>query len=123
MDWLDYYLSSKPGVQKDYQPVWQWDRYMVDGKLFAAFCSPGLEHKIYGGKHLLTLKCDPLRSELLRREFPAILPGFYTDKRHWISIDLDGGVPDDVLRDLCDCSYMLIFEKLTKKRQREILEV
>ena len=43
-------------------------------------------------------------------------------KRHWISVFLDGEVPEDVLRDLCDCSYRLVFGKLTKKLQRELLE-
>ena len=23
-EWLDAYLLSFPGVEKDYQPVWQW---------------------------------------------------------------------------------------------------
>lgn len=42
------------------------------------------------------------------------------DKRNWISVFLDGAVPDDVLRDLCQRSYALVFGKLTKKLQREI---
>ena len=67
-------------------------------------------------------KCNPQRSELLRAEFPDIIPGFYCDKRHWISVFLDGDVPEDVLRDLCDCSYRLVFGKLTKKLQRELQE-
>ena len=48
------------------------------------------------------------------------LPGFYADKRHWISVDLDGDVPEELLRELCDHSYNLVFAKLTKKLQREI---
>jgi len=120
MEWLDGYLSAKPGAARDYKLEWQWDRWQVGGKLFAARCNPGSEHKVYAGRRLLTLKCDPARAELLRAEFPAVLPGFYMDKRHWISIDLDGGVPEDVVRDLCDHSYELVFSKLTKKLQREI---
>ena len=71
---------------------------------------------------MLTLKCEPQRAELLRAEFPDVIPGFYMDKRNWISIFLDGNVPEDVLRDLCERSYTLVFQKLTKKLQREILE-
>ena len=33
-EWLDAYLLSFPGVEKDYQPVWQWFRYKVRGRLF-----------------------------------------------------------------------------------------
>lgn len=120
-EWLDAYLLAKTGAVKDYKLEWQWWRYQVGGKLFAATCQPGPEHKGYDCRELLTLKCDPQRSELLRAEFPDIIPGFYCDKRHWISIFLDGEVPEDVLRDLCDCSYRLVFSKLTKKLQRELM--
>lgn len=120
-EWLDAYLLAKTGAAKDYKLEWQWWRYQVGGKLFAATCQPGPEHKGYDCRELLTLKCDPQRSELLRAEFPDIIPGFYCDKRHWISIFLDGEVPEDVLRDLCDHSYRLVFSKLTKKLQRELL--
>ena len=65
-EWLDEYLLSLPGAEKDYKPEWGWFRYMVQGKLFAAVCSPGPEHKTYGGHDLVNLKCDPQRSELLR---------------------------------------------------------
>jgi len=121
-EWIDALLRARPGAERDYKVEWQWDRYLVDKRMFAAFCQPGPEHRGYAGRRLLTLKCDPARGELLRAEFPAILPGFYTDKRHWISIDLDGGVPEDVLRELCLDSYRLVVAKLTKKRQRELLE-
>lgn len=121
-EWLDAYLLAKTGAVKDYKLEWQWWRYQVGGKLFAATCQPGPEHKGYDCRELLTLKCDPQRSELLRAEFPDIIPGFYCDKRHWISVFLDGDVPEDVLRDLCDHSYRLVFGKLTKKLQRELLE-
>ena len=121
-EWLDAYLQEKTGAVKDYKLEWQWWRYQVGGKLFAATCQPGPEHKDYDCRELLTLKCDPQRAELLRAEFPDIIPGFYCDKRHWISVFLDGEVPEDVLRDLCDCSYRLVFGKLTKKLQRELQE-
>lgn len=121
-EWLDAYLLAKTGAVKDYKLEWQWWRYQVGGKLFAATCQPGPEHKGYDCRELLTLKCDPQRAELLRAEFPDIIPGFYCDKRHWISVFLDGDVPEDVLRDLCDCSYRLVFGKLTKKLQRELQE-
>lgn len=119
-EWLDAYLLEKAGAQKDYKQEWGWWRYQVGGKLFAATCQPGPEHKGYDCRELLTLKCEPMRAELLRAEFPDIIPGFYCDKRHWISVFLDGAVPEDVLKDLCDSSYRLVFEKLTKKLQREL---
>ncbi len=121
-DWLDAYLLSLPGAEKDYKPEWQWFRYMVRGKLFAAVCSPGPEHRTYGGHDLVNLKCEPAESELLRAQYPEILPGFYTDKRTWIAALLDGDLPDEVLHQLCADSHRLVLAKLPKYVQRDILE-
>lgn len=121
-DWLDAYLLSLPGAEKDYKPEWQWFRYTVRGKLFAAVCSPGPEHRTYGGHDLVNLKCEPAESELLRAQYPEILPGFYTDKRTWIAALLDGDLPDEVLRQLCADSHRLVLAKLPKYVQRDILE-
>ena len=119
-EWLDESLLSLPGAEKDYKPEWGWFRYMLRGKLFAAVCSPGPEHKTYGGHDLINLKCDPVRSELLRAFYPDILPGFYSDKRTWIACFLDGELPDDLLRELCADSHRLVLEKLPQYVQRKI---
>ena len=120
---LDALLMTNAGVTKDYKAEWGWDRYMVGGKMFAAMCQPGETHAVeYAGHPLLTLKCDPLESESLQREFADILPGFYMNKQNWMSIRLDGNVPDGVIEQLSARAYTLIFEKLTKKMQKEILE-
>ena len=84
--WLDSYLLEKRGCVKDYKPEWCWFRYQVGGKLFAATCQPGEEHKGYDCRELLTLKCEPRFAELMRAEYPDIIPGFYMDKKRWISI-------------------------------------
>lgn len=122
-EWLDEYLLAKPGAEKDFKAEWQWWRYLVGEKMFAAVLHPSEEYDpMYAGKDLLTLKCDPMLADALRGEYDEILPGFYTDKRGWNSVDLSGSLEDDFLRHLCDESYRLVFEKLTKKAQREIME-
>lgn len=118
--WLDAYLLGKAGVVKDFKPEWGWYRYQVGGKMFAATCQPGPEHRGYDCRQLLTLKCEPLLAAALRERYPEIIPGFYMDKRNWNSIYLDGDLADDLLRDLCDQAYTLVFAKLTKTAQREI---
>ena len=121
LNWLDRYLLSFPGAEHDFKVEWSWDRYMIRGKLFAAICKPaGMKDERYNGHTLVNLKCDPRRSELLRAEFPHILPGFYCDKRLWIAALLDGDLPDLVLRELCDMSYELVVSKLPKYVQREL---
>ena len=121
--WLNEYLLSKPGAEKDYKEEWAWHRYMVRGKLFAAICQPEEKHKVYGGRPLINLKCDPRMAEGIRETYPElVLPGFYSDKRHWNAVFLDGDLPDEVLRDFCDLSYRLIVEKLPKYVQKELAE-
>ncbi len=120
-DWLESWLMSRPGAEHDYKAEWGWDRYMVRGKLFAAVCSPsGMKDERYNGHALVNLKCDPRLGELLREQYPEVLPGFYCDKRTWIAVLLDGDLPDPVLEDLCGRSYALVVEKLPKYVQREL---
>lgn len=121
--WLEKYLLAKDGVSSDYKIEWGWQRYMVGGKMFGAIMHPSDKYaREYAEKDLLNLKCAPMFSELLRGEYSEIMPGFYSDKRTWISVDLGGELPDELLEKLIDDSYTLVFEKLTKKLQREILE-
>lgn len=120
--WLDGYLLSKPGAEKDFKAEWGWQRYTVRGKMFAAVCAPGPEHKVYGGHELVNLKCGALLAEGFRGQYPEVLPGFYMDKQTWVAALLDGNLPDDVLMSLCDLSYRLVVEKLPKYVQRELQE-
>lgn len=119
--WLPTFLLGLPGATTDFKPEWGWQRYQIGGKLFAATMCPDEKYDAaYANKQLINLKCEPLHSELLRSQHPEIMPGFYTDKRNWIAIDLNGALPDDLLKSLCADSYKLVFSKLTKKLQREI---
>jgi predicted DNA-binding protein (MmcQ/YjbR family) len=122
--WLEEYLQSKPGTTRDYKEEWGWHRFMVGGKLFAALMHPSDKYDpAYAGKDLLNLKCDPLLAELWRKEHAQVLPAFYSDKRTWNSVVLDGGLPEERLKVMIDDSYRLVFEKLTKKLQKEISEL
>lgn len=119
--WLDAYLLSFPGAEKDYKAEWGWHRYQVRGKLFAAVCSPvGMKDERYNGHDLVNLKCDPRLAEGFRGQYPEVLPGFYCDKKTWNAVLLDGDVPDEVLRDMCRMSYELIVAKLPKYVQKEL---
>ncbi|HPF54014.1 MAG TPA: MmcQ/YjbR family DNA-binding protein [Eubacteriales bacterium] len=122
-DWLDGYLLSKPEAVKDFKAEWGWFRYMLRDKMFAAVCTPDMKyHPSYGGRTLVNLKCEPELAELFRAQYPDLTAGFYMDKKHWNCVFLDGDVPDDVMRFLCDMSYDLVLHGLTKKAQREIAE-
>lgn len=110
-------LLSHPGARKEFHEKWGWMVYWVGEKQFACeFVAAPNAKAPYAGRHLLSLKCNPERIIELRNEFPEdILPGYYSDGRTWISIDLESDVPDGLVLDLCDKSYALVFSKLTKK--------
>lgn len=114
--WIYDYLNDKKGCVKDFKEEWQWTRYMVGGKLFAAVCK---DEK--GIDSIVTLKLVPMDGDFLRSQYEDIKPGYYMNKLHWNSVNLDGSVPDSVLREMADKSYELVLHGLTKKLQREIL--
>lgn len=121
--WLDEYMMKKAGATKDYKLEWGWNRYKVGEKMFAAIMQPGDSHnELYAGKNIINLKCDPLLAEIWRNEHPQVMPGFYSDKRTWNSVDLDGGLERELIFKMIDDSYDLVFGKLTKKLQKAILE-
>lgn len=113
--WIDDYLLQKPGVTKDLQPDWNWIRYQIGGKLFAAVCLDDQDQPYY-----ITLKLDPAEGDFLRGQYEDILPGYYMNKTHWNSVRVQGSVPDDLLRNLLDEAYRLVLHALPKKKQREI---
>lgn len=98
--------------------------YWVGGRQFACEFTAGPDAKLpYAGRHLLSLKCDPDRIRELRAEYPdTVLPGYYSDGRTWISVDLGADLPEGLVADLCDMSYELVFAKLPKYVQRDIAE-
>lgn len=113
--WLDEYLMQKPGVTKNTEN-WNWIRYMIGGKMFAAICLDDEDRPYY-----ITLKLEPQEGDFLRQQYEDIIPGFYMNKVHWNSIKPDGAVPDGLLKELADKSYALVLKGLSKKKQQEIL--
>ena len=112
--WLDECCMSKQGAARDYKEEWEATRYMVGGKMFA------MQGKDNTGKPIITLKLLPEDGIFLRNQYEDIFPGYYMNKEHWNSVDLDGSVPDSILRDMIEKSYSIVFASLTKKAQKEI---
>lgn len=114
--WIDEYLLGKPGVTKNLQEDWNWIRYQIGGKMFAAVCLGEKDEPCY-----ITLKLEPSEGDFLRTQYEDIIPGYYMNKMHWNSIKPDGAVPDDLVKDMLDKSYQLVLGGFSKKKQREIL--
>ena len=115
--WIDEYLLSKKGVTKDLQESWNWIRYHVGGKMFAAICL-NEENKPY----YINLKLEPLEGDYFRSQYEDVIPGYYSNKVHWNSTTPHASLPDQLLKNMLDKSYQLVLGGLSKKKQREILE-
>ena len=111
--WIDGYLLQKRGVTKDFQPVWNWERYHIGGRMFAALCLDKA-----GNPYYINLKQAPMEAEFLRGQYEDILPGYYSDKRNWVSVRCDGAVSDGLLREMLDKAYALTLAGMSKKARR-----
>ncbi len=68
----------------------------------------------------INLKCDPERAVQLREEFPAVLPGYHMNKKHWNTVLMDGSVGDKHLKAWIDDSYNLVVASLNKAVRQEL---
>lgn len=113
-NWIDEFLLRKAGVSKDLQAEWNWIRYKIEDKMFAAIC-------LDDNPHYITLKLEPAEGDFLRKQYEDIIPGYYMNKLHWNSVKATGNVPDELLKELLDKSYNLVLTGFSKKKQKEIL--
>ncbi len=65
----------------------------------------------------INLKCDPAKAEILREHYPAIIPGYHMNKRHWNTVLLDGSIPDAEIFSMIDESYDLVVKGLPKSKR------
>lgn len=114
--WIDEFLMSKTAVTKNLQADWNWQRYCIGNKMFAAILLD--DHDV---PYYINLKLDPDEGAFLREQYEDIIPGYYSNKMHWNSVKPDGAVPDELLKDLLDKSYDLVLGGFSKKKQKEIL--
>ena len=75
--------------------------FKVAGKIFAIV---GLERT----PPQITLKCEPEHAELLRAEHAAIAAGYHMNKRHWITVTLDGSLAPTMIEELIEDSFDLV---------------
>jgi predicted DNA-binding protein (MmcQ/YjbR family) len=105
--------SSLPGAVEDYPFGDGVAVFKVGGKMFALI-------PLEDNAETVNLKCDPDRALELRARYAAVRPGYHQNKRHWNTIELDGTVEDDELRDLVDHSYELVVDGLTRAERARL---
>jgi Uncharacterized protein conserved in bacteria len=114
-NWIEDYLTTKNGVTRDFKVEWQWHRFQIMNKMFAAICVDN------EGRNIISLKCEPTLGLSLRNQYASVRPGYYMNKNHWNSVDLNGEVPDEILKEMINQSYQLVLSSLSKSIQKKIL--
>lgn len=107
------YVKEKYDVEPDYpwikNPNYAILRHKTSRKWFVAAVDV-TENKLgLDGKRLidvLLMKCDPMLIDLLRGE-EGILPAYHMNKRHWVTVLMDGSCKRERVLALIDASYDL----------------
>ena len=107
------YCLAKKGVTEEFPFGDDTPVYKVAGKMFAL-----TDLETFSS---VNLKVSPEIGVELREKFPAVEPGYHMNKKHWITVQNDGSIPDKLLRQWVDNSYDLVVSGLTKK-QKSALE-
>jgi len=112
LEYFRDYCLAKTGVTEDTPFDEKTLCFRVGGKIFSITDMEVFEY--------INLKSDPEYSVELRERYPGITPGYHMNKKLWNSVSVLGNVPDQLILDLADQSYELIFASLPKKLQAEI---
>ena len=89
-------------------PNWTALRHKTNQKIFALVFERD-------GRIWINLKAEPMRAEFWRAAYPAVLPGYHMNKRHWISVILDGSMDDNEILPLIEDSYELTFDRRSRR--------
>lgn len=110
---LREYCLSKNGVTESFPFDETTLVFKVMGKMFALTDTCD--------QFSVNLKCDPEKAIELRELYPAVIPGYHMNKKHWNTVNIDGSISDDLIYQWIDDSYDLIVKKLPKIIREELL--
>lgn len=98
---VEEYVLSMPNAKLDYPFGEDVAVYKVGDKMFALIAE---------GKDpvRISLKCDPLLSETLRKKYDTVMPGYHLNKKHWNTVVLTGQLGWEEIKDLIRHSYDLV---------------
>jgi predicted DNA-binding protein (MmcQ/YjbR family) len=106
--------GAKSGSAEDYPFGEEVAVFKVAGRMFALV-------SLAPASGSVSLKCDPGLAAHLRGRYAAINPGYHLNKRHWITVTLDGSVPDEEVLELVDHSYDLVLAGLTRAQRNKLI--
>lgn len=85
----------------------------IGGRIFCLMTLDG-EWNFYN------IKVNPDFGIELRDKYSGIRQGYHMNKRHWISVDFQGDVPDRIQEELLYHSYCQTARQLSKKMQQQL---
>ena len=119
---LEAFIIETYNADRDYPwlkyPNYEVFRHCSNQKWFALIMDlPKSKLGLQGAELLdvVNFKCDPLLIGSLREE-PGFFPAYHMNKDSWITVALDGSVPDDKIKMLLDMSYQATAPKTRKKK-------
>jgi len=101
------YCLSKKGVTEEFPFGETILVFKVMGKMFTATDIEEFES--------INLKCDPETGALLREQYPSVQPGYHMNKKHWITVLMDGSLSDKLVKGWIDTSYELVVATLSRR--------
>jgi predicted DNA-binding protein (MmcQ/YjbR family) len=87
--------------------------FKVAGKIFALLALDEIPATA-------NLKCDPDLALELRDRFEQVCPGYHMNKKHWNTVEIDGGLPERELQKMIDHSYDLVVASLPKATRTKL---
>ena len=105
---IEKYLSALTGSEGSYPFGPEAIVFKVMGKMFALVSQKEEIARV-------TLKAVPHYGEALIEQHASVVPGYYMNKKHWITISLDGELSIEKIKELSENSYDLVIDKLSKK--------
>lgn len=111
---LRSHCLSKKGTSEDFPFDETTLCFRVGGKIFCLTDTHDLPFSF-------NLKCDPEWAISLREEYEGIRPGYHMNKKHWNTVQPDEFIPLDLLYQMIDMSYDLVFKSLKKADKEKVL--
>jgi predicted DNA-binding protein (MmcQ/YjbR family) len=105
------YCLSKPGTTEGTPFGPDVLVFKIGGKMFALAALDEVPATV-------NLKCDPDLALDLRDRHDQVRPGYHMNKKHWNTVEIEGGIPDAELRKMIDHSYDLVIKRLPKARAK-----
>jgi predicted DNA-binding protein (MmcQ/YjbR family) len=107
------YCLSKSGVTEEFPFDNNTLVFKVMGKMFALTDLESFKS--------VNLKVAPEEGAELREKYSSVLPGYHMNKKHWITVLMDGSIADKLICQWIDTSYNLVAAALPKK-DKEMLK-